>query len=357
MADRPQVAFYAPMKAPTHPNPSGDRQIARLTLRALDRAGFAPVTVSELRILDLEGDPALQAQLRSEAEVEAARLLDMLATAPPTLWFTYHCHYKTPDLIGPVVTQALGIPYVISEPSISPRRRQGLWARFAELSDAAIARADHLFWSTERDRPALAAAGHAARMTELPPFVDPGPAPVPRDAGAPLRLLTVAMMRPGDKLESYRRLAAALGRLPGDWRLIVIGHGPAEGDVMALLAPLGDRITRVRDVTDPAALRPHYEAADLLVWPGVNEGVGMAWLEAQAAGLPIVAEDGPAVRAIAAGGRLAAPNDPAAFADAIRDAAAARRELSAAARSAIEARHNLDAAAATLGGVLRGLVQ
>ena len=31
----------------------------------------------------------------------------------------------------------------------------------------------------------------------------------------PPRLITVAMMRPGDKLESYRMLAAALGALPG----------------------------------------------------------------------------------------------------------------------------------------------
>ena len=36
------VAFYAPLKSPNHPLPSGDRTMARLLMKALDRAGFAP---------------------------------------------------------------------------------------------------------------------------------------------------------------------------------------------------------------------------------------------------------------------------------------------------------------------------
>ena len=343
------------MKASNHPNPSGDRAIARLTLRALDRAGFASVLASDLRILDVEGDPERQTRLATKAETEAARLINEFSAEPPALWFTYHCHYKAPDLLGPVVADALRIPYVISEPSISPRRRQGPWARFAELSETAIACADRLFWSTERDRPELTAAGHGPKMIELPPFVDLGPAPPARGAGTPLSLLTVAMMRPGDKLESYRRLAAALAHLPGNWQLTVIGHGPARAEVLTLLAPHQERIKHLSDITDPDVLRPYYEAADLLVWPGVNEGVGMVWLEAQAAGLPIVAEDGPAVRAIAAGDRLAQPGNPGAFAEAIQAAAAARAELSARTRTAMEARHSLDAAADILRAALKEL--
>ena len=34
-----RVAFYAPMKAPTHPAPSGDRRMARLLMAALTVAG------------------------------------------------------------------------------------------------------------------------------------------------------------------------------------------------------------------------------------------------------------------------------------------------------------------------------
>jgi len=343
-----RIAFYAPMKAPDHPMPSGDRHIARLTLAALARAGFAPDCVSRLRTLEMAGDATAQARLRAAAEAEAARLIAGLGSDPPALWFTYHCYYKAPDLIGPPVAEALGIPYAISEASISARRHAGPWAGFAALSDAAIARAGRLFWTTARDRPALEAAGHTARLVHLPAFVDPGPAPATRPAGTPLRLLTVAMMRPGDKLESYRRLAAALALLPGDWRLTVIGHGAAEPEVRRLLVPFAGRLTWIGDIDDSARVRPHYEAADLLVWPGVNEGVGMAWLEAQAASLPVVAEDGPAARALIGGGLLAPPDDARAFAEAIRQAAADRARLAARARAHVEAHHSLDAAAAIL---------
>ncbi len=352
----PAVAFYAPMKAPDDPTPSGDRQIARLTLAALTRAGFAPCTVSRLRVLDLAGDPAAEARLAAAAEAEAARVIERLRAKEPALWFTYHCHYKAPDLLGPQTVDALGLPYVISEPSVSVRRRHGAWAGFARASEAAIARADRLFWTTSRDRHGLEAAGHGAKMVHLPAFLDPGPAPVPRAAGTPPRLLTVAMMRPGDKLESYRRLAAGLAVLAGDWRLDVIGDGPARGEVAALLAPFGARVTLRGVVEDAALLRAACEAADLMVWPGVGEGVGMAYLEAQAAGLPVVAEAHAAQRDLIEG-PLAPPGTPACFARMIEAALADRTARSAAARARIEARHGIAAAAATLRRALCPLVR
>jgi glycosyltransferase involved in cell wall biosynthesis len=348
MTVSPRIAFYAPMKAPDHPNPSGDRHIARLTLAALGRAGFRAENVSRLRSLDMAGSEGAQRSITAKAEAEAARLETDLATERPALWFTYHCYYKAPDLLGPAMAETFSIPYAISEASVSARRHDGPWAGFAARSDAAIARADRLFWTTARDRPALEAAGHGPKMTHLPAFLDPGPAPAPRGAHEPLRLLAVAMMRPGDKVESYRRLAAALPRLTGDWRLTVIGHGAAEAEVLALLAPFDGRLTHVTGIDEPARIRSHYEAADLLVWPGVNEGVGMAWLEAQAAGLPVVAEDGPAASAVVGGGLLCPPEDAAAFAEAIREAAAGRAALSRTARAHVEAHHSLAAAAATL---------
>lgn len=353
----PGVAFYAPMKSPDHPVPSGDREIARLTLRALERAGFAPLVASGLRIFDGEGNAETQDRLVSAAERDVRRLLEAKSDVPPALWFTYHCYYKAPDLVGPVVSARLGIPYVISEPSISPRRRSGPWARFAHASETAIAAADRLFWTTRRDRPALEEAGHAGKMVHLPAFVDPGQEVPARDASAPLRLLTVAMMREGDKLESYRRLARALARLNGatEWRLDVYGDGPVRAEVEALFSGLpGDVV--LHGVGEAAAIRQACEQADLMVWPGVGEGVGMVYLEAQAAGLPVVAEDHAAQGEVVFGHR-AAPGEAVAFARAILQAAANRRQLSTNARAAIIADHSLDAAARTLGEVLRGLLR
>ena len=57
------LAFYAPLKSPHHPAPSGDRTMARLLMKALGAAGFEPSLASELRTLDKAGDPAKQLRL------------------------------------------------------------------------------------------------------------------------------------------------------------------------------------------------------------------------------------------------------------------------------------------------------
>ncbi|MGO6785324.1 glycosyltransferase family 1 protein, partial [Rhizobium ruizarguesonis] len=41
-----RVAFYAPMKSPNHPVPSGDRLMARLLIRALELGGHKVDVVS-----------------------------------------------------------------------------------------------------------------------------------------------------------------------------------------------------------------------------------------------------------------------------------------------------------------------
>ncbi len=351
----PEVAFYAPLKSPDHPTPSGDRQIARLTLEALSRAGFTPRTISDLRLFDKNGDEEAQRDLARASLAEADRLSAQLHDRRPALWFTYHSYYKAPDLLGPRVAGALGIPYVISEPSISPKRRQGPWARFAVASEAAIACADRLFWTTRRDRPALEQAGHKRLMTHLPAFLAEGSPAVRRGAHDPLRLLTVAMMRPGDKLESYRRLASALVHLRDDWLLTVIGDGACAEEVHALFARFDDRVRFRGQIDDPSALRAAYQAADLFVWPGVGEGVGMVYLEAQATGVPVVAENHGAQRDVVAA-PLAPVGDPRAFAAAISSARSARSKLSIEARDHVVEHHSIGAAARVLRASLMPLV-
>lgn len=353
----PRVAFYAPLKHSDHPTPSGDRTIARLMLAALHAAGFAPVVASTLRSLDLAGDPRVQTRLRVEAEAEIVRLA---AAPPPALWFTYHCHYKAPDLLGPALAAHWAIPYVVAEPSHSPARLTGPWAGFAKAGAAALQAADRLFWTTPRDRAALAALVGDGPLVPLPAFLDPGPEPAPKAPGeCPLRLLTVAMMRPGDKLASYTALAEALPHVHAPFTLDIIGDGPAASQVHALFAGLPVRWHGA--IHDPARLRAACEAADLLVWPGLGEGVGMLWLEAQAAGLPCLAMDGPAQAAILHPALpRTPPGDPRAFAAAIDAAAADRSALAAlglAARRHVVAHHSLTAAAQTLRATLMPLLE
>ena len=85
------------------------------------------------------------------------------------------------------------------------------------------------------------------------------------------------------------------------------------------------------------ALPALYAGADLYLWPAINEAYGMAFLEAQAAGLPVVAgRTGgvPAVVADGVTGLLTPIGDAAAFAAAVArllDGPAERARLAAAA--------------------------
>lgn len=361
-----RIAFYAPLKPPDHPTPSGDRRVARLLLAALEAAGHAPFLASRLRSYDGTGDPERQALLAGAARREAERLVTgwraELPTAPD-LWFTYHLYYKAPDWLGPAVSAALGIPYVIAEASFAAKRAGSGWAAGHRAVAAALRRADAVIGLNPADRDGvLPLLRDPQRWISLPPFLDAGhyAAPArPPPPGLVPRLITVAMMRGGDKLASYRVLGTALASLLDlPWSLEIVGDGPARAAVAQALAPLGDRVGW-RGELEGAAVAAALAAADLFVWPAVNEAFGMALLEAQASGLPVVAGASGGVGGIVADGEtglLAPPGDAATFAQAVRcllTDAATWATMGAAARRKVERDHDLPVAgerlAATLG--------
>ena len=373
-----RIAFYAPMKPPGHPTPSGDRRMARLLIQALRAAGHTVELASRFRSRDGTGDPARQARLCARGHGLARRLAARYRAWPldrrPQAWFTYHLYYKAPDWLGPAVSAALGLPYLVAEASIAPKRADGPWRLGHEASAAAIAAADAVLCFNAVDpeclRPLLADPG---RLVGLKPFLDaaafagaaagrPGvrsalAGRLGLDADRPW-LIAVAMMRRGDKLASFRVLGRALARIADrPWALLVAGDGPARGEVESALAPLGPRV-RYLGRQAPAALPDLYGAADLCVWPAVREAYGMALLEAQAAGLPVVAGFGVGVEAVVRDGvtgLLTPSGDAAAFAAAVDGLLAAPRRRAAmgrAARRHVNAEHGLAAAARRLDAVL-----
>lgn len=362
--ERRRIAFYAPMKPPNHPTPSGDRRIARLLMRAFAQGGWEFALASTLRTRQSPPDDAAQKRLIAKGAEIAAGLVSFYreSGARPALWFTYHCYYKAPDLIGPAVAKALSIPYVVAEGYRAKKRLTGPYARFAAISEAALDQADIIFPlqprgldALERDRPA------AQRIIPLPPFTETGAEPLAKPAAdGPLRLITIAMMREGDKLASYRALAAALRHMSCDWRLDVIGDGAARAEVEAAFADVHENCRWLGRIDDPAALRSHLEGAELFLWPGVNEAFGMVYLEAQAAGLACIAEDRPGVRdVIAPSGRLAPPGDARAFAASIDEFARSRGALAVAGREArdyVKSRHGVAAAARALSEAMESLL-
>jgi glycosyltransferase involved in cell wall biosynthesis len=301
--------------------------MARLLMKALDRAGYRPQLASELRTLDKTGDPQQQDLIRRQSLEEATRLVEHYKALPepsrPCLWFTYHVYYKAPDWIGPRVAEALGIPYAVAEGSRAAKRAHGSWSLGHEGAEAALDRADAIFVMTAHDREALEKARppHQA-LVDLPPFLDvqdwPAPSP-PLPLGTEPRLLTVAMMRSGDKLASYGILAAALERLRHlPWSLDIVGDGEAREEIARLFASLADRVRYHGLIENRADLRTLYASAGLFVWPAVNEAYGMVLLEAQAMGCPVLAGAYGGVASVVRHGEtgiLTPPGDIPAFAD------------------------------------------
>lgn len=367
-----RVLLHTPLKPPDSPIPSGDREMARGLGRLLRKLGHTVVMPALSRVAPGVPAPQDHPGLERRARLRAQRLVAYWRALPAghperfDLWLTYHCYYRKPDWLGPIVTRALGMPYALVEASHAPRRAQGPTRLGHRAVERALAAADLVLTVNPRD-----VAGVKARLRPgahqvwLPPFIDTRPfAPVARAANDPPLLLSVGMMRTRDKLESYRVLADALGRLKDrPWRALLVGDGPARGEVEAMMAPLNDRAggerVRFAGAVAHADLPVLYASADLYLWPAINEAYGMAFLEAQAAGLPVVAGRTGGVPAVVADGItgvLTPVGDAAAFARAtarLLDDPRERARLGKAARLRVNARHDERAAAHCLAAALR----
>jgi glycosyltransferase involved in cell wall biosynthesis len=374
-----RIAFYAPLKPPDHPVPSGDRRMAQLLGLALTRAGHEVELAARLRSYEGSGDVDRQRRLAEIGGKLASRLVAQYRARPPETrpraWFTYHLYYKAPDWIGPRVAGQLGIPYLVAEASVAMKRAGGPWSLGHEAVVAALRRADAAIALNPADDDGVAPhLRDSGRLHRLKPFLDAAPF---LDAQSPhwhatrpavaqrfgldpevFWLVTTAMMRPGDKLASYRILGEALASLLGKtWQLLVIGDGPARVDVEAALTPLGNRV-RYAGMLPPDAMPATLAAADLFVWPAINEAWGMAILEAHAAGLPVVAGRSGGVASLVADGRtgtLVPAGDAAAFAAAVAPFLEDDGRLHAYAAGAlakVAAEHDITAAGAALDAIL-----
>ncbi len=367
-----RIAFYAPMKPPDAPTPSGDRRMARLLIEALKTAGHEVVLASRFR--SWSSDPAAHAVLREQANAEIGRVVRESRSCD--LWFTYHLYYKAPDWIGPAAADALGIPYVVAEASHAPKRATGPWSQSHADSEAAIRRADAVCTINPVDgacvRPLLDDPG---RLRSLPPFLDPSPYGAGRDAAREMLLretgfdgrhsvaLTVAMMRTGDKRSSYRVLAEALRQAAADGvriDLAVVGDGGARAEIEKEYAPFGSSV-QFLGARAPEEISGLLAGGDMFLWPAIREAYGMAILEAQAAGLPVIAGDSGGVSSIVASGEtglLTPEGDAAAFAAAIAllaDNPDRAREMGRAAVRKVESDHTIAAAARRLDDILKSV--
>lgn len=356
-----KIAFYAPLKAPDHPVPSGDRQMARLLLKALAQGGFEATLASRLRAFQAEPGPL--DDLKREAAAEKARLKQEWADGgKPDLWFTYHLYYKAPDLIGPDLARDLRIPYVTAEASYARKRDLEGWSEAQALIRDSVAQARINLCFTDRDRPGLESVVPEAHFASLSPFIDTTAYESIAPSSPGQRLVTVAMMRKGDKFASFAMLAKALALLLDlPWHLTVIGDGPARAETAALFEAIPKGRIDWRGELPADAVPQALAQGGLYVWPGCGEAYGMAYLEAEAAGLAVVAQATAGVPAVVRHGRtglLTGEGDVAAYAAAIRELLvddARRRAYGKAARDFVFEERSLRLAAVKLGLILRGI--
>ncbi|MGZ0187073.1 MAG: glycosyltransferase family 4 protein [Alphaproteobacteria bacterium] len=372
-----RAAFYAPLKAPDDPTPSGDRRIARLFQQAFDRIDVETPLASRFRSREAKGDPARQAQMASLGPALGRRAIRAIGPPSPAFWFTYHLYYKAADWFGPEAAAAMDIPYIVAEASYAPKRAGGLWDLSHRRVAYGVQQAAAVLCLNPNDVACLEPiTEHPEKLISFPPFLDVAPyskiegqraadrAAFGQQHGLPddaVWVLAVGMMRRGDKEASFAALAHALAVLETDrdWRLIVVGDGPAQADIMSALQNAAPHRVAFAGALDEATLARYYAAADLMAWPAIGEAFGMAMLEAQASGLPVVAGNVGGVGAVVAdgvGGLLVPQGDDHAFAAAM--AALIKNDqrrliFGAGAAARIRETQSLDAAADRLETILQ----
>ena len=109
-----RVLLHTPLKPPDSPLPSGDREMARGLARLLRHLGHRVVMPALSRVAPGVPDTDTHLTLQRRARAQAARLVSRWRALPSRhperfdLWFTYHCYYRKPDWLGPLVTRSLG---------------------------------------------------------------------------------------------------------------------------------------------------------------------------------------------------------------------------------------------------------
>ena len=293
------IALCTPFKPVDHPKVSGDVTIARDLVAGLTALGH--------RVTVLPHFPARRIWARPGRWPGVLLALDRMVRAArgADCWLSYGSYYKVPDVFGPAGARRLGIPYFLFQASYAPGRGQcaATWPGFA-LNRRAMLRADHIFLNRMNDVDGCAKLLPPYRYSHVRPGLPAGA--FARDEAARARLrrewaagesvvvTTAAMMRPGVKAEGLAWVVDGCSELAGagrDVRLVVAGDGPRRGEIESLARErLGERV-RFLGMVDRADLPGIFSAGDLFAFPGLRESVGMAYLEAQACGLPVVATD------------------------------------------------------------------
>lgn len=177
-------------------------------------------------------------------------------------------------------------------------------------------------------------------------------------AGTPQRdgatILCVARQYPRKHVADLLKAMVAVRRAVPQARAIIIGDGPEHASLLRLAAQLrlGDSVELRGAVASDDEVQQQYQRADIFCLPSVQEGFGIAFLEAMASGLPVVSTTAAAIPETVPheqAGLLTPPGDVAALAEtlvALLQSPQRRRALGEGGRAWVR-RYDWDAVAET----------
>lgn len=305
-----RIAFYSSHVPASAPEPSGDRTQARSLIAALEEEGHLVQVMSEFPAkffwLHWQQLRALPLTLvRTWAQTRAFR---------PDVWLTLGSERDVPDVLGPLIARLARIPYVIYKAPHKnwhgrrkPGQPAGNWWRLPGhvMNRIAIRRArnvivnKHSDFELYRQNPRV-----RSKLSLLLPAVSTADFKPDPPARARTRLaltipddrcvvLSASRLwdRAGRKEKSVRFLIDCISELLASGskvHLVVAGDGSSRTALERHAQRLGACCTFLGSV-DAANMAPLYNAADIFAYPGLDEHIGIVYLEAQACGTPVVA--------------------------------------------------------------------
>ncbi len=135
-------------------------------------------------------------------------------------------------------------------------------------------------------------------------------------------ILCVARQYPRKHIGDLLHAVVLVRKVVPQVRAIIVGDGPEHPALQRMITVLGleQHVRLLGSVPDDDEVARIYRQADIFCLPSVQEGFGIAFLEAMASGLPIVATSATAIPEVVPNGQaglLVPPGDQAALAQAL----------------------------------------
>ncbi len=294
-----KISFYMPFKPFGHKNPSGDLITGMELHDFLSKKNHEVDIASALRSRWLYLKPWKFLNVARERD----RVISAQKSCPADIWLSYHTYYKAPDLLGPICSSRLSIPYAIFQGIYSTKRKRSLktFPGFL-LNRTALQAAQVVFTNKKTDEHNLKRLLPEERVKYISPGLIPDQFNFDLVARRALKeqwnvgerrvVMTTAMLRPGVKTTGVIQVidsCAELRKRGHDLILIVIGDGVNRSLIeQEGREKLSGNILFLGKIPRHELYR-YYSAADVFAFPGIEEALGMVYLEAQSAGLPVVA--------------------------------------------------------------------